>query len=76
MSSIDPLTMRQSFLDELHALLSKYGAEITAKDHWQGYPECGEDIRMTVEFSNYELEDIDLGTWVDASEHGQGGEES
>ena len=38
----------QAFKAELQALLDKYGAELEAKDHWQGYAECGEDVRMTV----------------------------
>lgn len=29
----------KSCLSELDALLSKYGASITAKDHWEGYAE-------------------------------------
>jgi hypothetical protein len=40
--------VEQSFRTELQALLDKYNAELDADDHWQGYPECGEDIRMTV----------------------------
>ena len=38
----------QTFKAELQALLDKYGAGLAAKDHYQGYPECGEDVRMTV----------------------------
>lgn len=36
------------FKADLQALLDKYGAELEAKDCWQGYPECGEDVRMEV----------------------------
>jgi hypothetical protein len=38
----------QAFKAELQALLDRYGAQIEADDHYQGYPECGEDVRMTV----------------------------
>lgn len=38
----------EAFLHELRELLKKYGAELEAADHYQGYPECGEDVRMTV----------------------------
>ena len=38
-----------SFRAELQALLDKYNATLEAKDHYQGYPECGEDIRMIVD---------------------------
>jgi len=36
------------FRAELTALLKRYDAEISAADHYPGWPECGEDIRMTV----------------------------
>jgi len=36
------------FRAELSALLKRYDAELSADDHYTGYPECGEDIRMTV----------------------------
>lgn len=35
------------FRAELQALLDKYGADLEAEDHYPGYPECGQDIRMT-----------------------------
>ena len=35
-----------AFKAELQALLDKYGAELEAKDFWQGYAECGEDAAM------------------------------
>lgn len=38
----------RAFKADLQALLDKYGAELEAKDCWQGYPECGEDVRMAV----------------------------
>lgn len=37
-----------AFRADLQSLLNRYGAELEAKDHYQGYPECGQDIRMTV----------------------------
>jgi len=33
---------------DLSALLENWGAELSAEDHYQGYPECGEDVRMTI----------------------------
>ena len=35
------------FKAELQSLLDKYGAELEAEDHYPGYAECGEDVRMT-----------------------------
>lgn len=64
---------REEFLKELHALLGKYDVEITAQNHWQGYAECGEDVRMTAEFNSWETDDIDLGKWVDKDKHGGNG---
>lgn len=39
--------IEKQFRAELQALLNKWGAEIEARDYWQGYAECGEDVRMT-----------------------------
>lgn len=63
------MAKRDELLKELHDLLKKYDAEITSDDHWTGYPECGRDVRMTIEF-NDGCEDIDLGTWIDSEGHG------
>ncbi len=61
-----------AFRADLQALLDKYNAELEAKDHWQGYSECGEDVRMTVDIpaiydSEYnclrEYTEIDLGAY-------------
>lgn len=38
----------QMFKAELQTLLDKYEAEIEARDFWQGFAECGEDVRMEV----------------------------
>ena len=69
-NEVDVFVMRQEFLKELQALLKKYDAQIKADDHWTGYAECGQDVRMTVEFKDYRIDDIDLGTWVDHQRHG------
>lgn len=37
-----------AFRAELTELLKRWNAELEAADHWQGYAECGEDVRMTV----------------------------
>jgi hypothetical protein len=76
-----------AFRVELQALLDKYNAELEAKDHWQGYSECGEDVRMTVDIpaiydSEYnclrERAEIDLGAYLWPTEkqqrHGAQGE--
>lgn len=41
--------VKQDFMRELRALFVKWNASIEAKDHYQGYPECGEDIRMLID---------------------------
>ena len=58
------MKVREEFLDRLKLLLKEFEAEITAEDHWQGYAECGQDIRITVEFNDYRIDDIDLGKHV------------
>jgi len=64
-----------AFRAELLALLAKYDAELEAKDHYVGYPECGEDVRMTVTVpaiwdANNDMQrewtEIDLGSWLKA----------
>lgn len=57
---------RNEFCTELLQLLDKYKCHIQAKDHWQGYAECGQDVRMTVEFDDWQLADIDLTSSVHA----------
>lgn len=63
--------IEQAFRAELQALLDKYGAELEARDHWTGYAECGEDVRMTVDIPGEwdkdgepvrEWTEIDLGS--------------
>jgi hypothetical protein len=61
-----------NFKAELAALCRKYHCDITAEDHYQGYPECGEGIRMTVNFDgDYTVdpvlpdEELDLGRYFD-----------
>lgn len=57
------------FKAELQALLDKWDAELSADDHYRGYPECGEDVRMTVTIPSIyegathvrEWTEIDLG---------------
>jgi hypothetical protein len=36
------------FKAELTSLLAKYDATLESEDHYSGYAECGEDVRMTV----------------------------
>lgn len=64
------------FKADLQTLLDKFCAELTAKDHWGGYPECGEDVRMTVTVPAIydadhnclrEFTEIDLGSYVAAA---------
>lgn len=62
---------QKAFMKELKSLLAKYEAGISTDDHWTGYPECGMDVRMTIEFewnsNGYEgfTDDIDLGGFID-----------
>ena len=56
---------QKAFMVELKALLRKHLATINANDHWTGYPECGRDVRMTVEFGDWQAGEIDLGDSID-----------
>lgn len=59
------------FRAELSALLKKWGAEISSRDHWGEYAECGKDVRMTanIRFTSEVgcpgQTDVDLGDHVD-----------
>jgi IS1 family transposase len=60
----------EQFKEELAKLCAKFNCEIEAADHWIGYAECGQDVRMTVTFrSDYSVEphvhteDVDLGRY-------------
>ncbi len=49
------------FKKEFQALVDKYKAEVEIKDHWQGYAECGQEIKCMVyigETYNEEFETI------------------
>lgn len=60
------------FITKLKELLEEYQAELIAEDHYPGYPECGQDIRITVEMDTIytesgcerEYTEIDLGRYV------------
>jgi RNA polymerase-binding transcription factor DksA len=65
-----------AFREELRALLQKYKADLSAQDHYGGFPECGEDIRITITLLEVCTEggecvrpwqEFDLGTYVDGS---------
>ena len=53
--------MKSEFLNELCDLLDKYDVEISASDHWEGYAECGQDIKITIEF-NADYSEIEMGS--------------
>lgn len=55
----------KEFIAELQLLLKKYDAEITADDFWEGYPEHGQDVRIVIEFDDFDVTDIDIGSWID-----------
>jgi hypothetical protein len=70
----DAASIETAFKAELAALLAKYDATLEAEDHYPGYPEDDEDIRMTVSVpSRYtpdgdrtrESVEIDLGESFD-----------
>lgn len=65
---------KENFLKDLKALLKEYDAELSAEDHFSGYAECGEDVRMAVDLRGIYDEngetvrpymEIDLGKSID-----------
>ena len=68
--------VHNSFLQDLKKLLILHDVErIEADDHYQGFPECGRDIRITVEFRQQTgmefkryIPDIEFSSMVDEEE--------
>jgi len=63
--------LEKEFREDFQKLLNKYNAEVDVDDHWQGYAECGRDIKVMVSsdaiYDNdyncvQEAMDFDLGT--------------
>ena len=67
------MDIENCFVKDLKALLCKYNATMDARDHWQGYAECGKDIRIEVDIPAFYKDNkcihdnitINLGTYVD-----------
>jgi predicted component of type VI protein secretion system len=57
----------RAFEAELKALLAKYECRISAADHWTGYAECGEDVRIEADIKG-SCVTVDLGSSFDASD--------
>jgi hypothetical protein len=65
------MTRREKFKEELTELFLRYGATLMASDHYKGYAECGEDIRMIIDLPGKiedgneieKCEEIDLGSY-------------
>jgi hypothetical protein len=54
------------FKKQLIALLKRWNAELEAKDHWTGYAECGQDVRMTVCIpGSYDAEHEQVRAWTE-----------
>lgn len=50
------MTNNTKFLYDLQKLLEKYKVDITVDDHWTGYAECGQDLRISFDFADsYEI---------------------
>ena len=65
--------VEREFREALQRLVDEYSTDIEIIDHWQGYPECGRDVRMTAFIPAIYAEDgscvrefceIDLGSIV------------
>lgn len=61
MEDYDPT---EDFMKELSDLFKKYEARLCCDDHWQGYAECGQDLRMTIEFNKH-YKYIEIGRYFD-----------
>jgi len=50
----------KNFETELRALLQKHRCTLTVDNHWTGYPECGQDLRLTADIDTRWDENGDL----------------
>jgi len=58
--------VKEEFLTKLRSLLREYNAVLEAKDYWNGYSECGEDVRATVAIpSIFDEEGNQIREWTD-----------
>jgi len=58
----DESEQTRRFVAALKQLLSDWNVVLSAKDHYEGYAEAGEDVRITAEFERF---DVDLGRYFD-----------
>ena len=64
--------IEHDFRLDLLCLLNKYNAQIETSDHYTGYSECGQDIRVMVSIPAIymdeqcinEYTEFDLGCWI------------
>ena len=56
---------RAAFLKDLLVVIEKHDADFICEDRWEGYPECGSDIRIAVEFGDYRTPSINFGKHID-----------
>jgi len=62
--------IHEVFINELQQLCREYDAGLIIENHWTGYAECGSDNRITVEFSDSKIPDLDLGSFINCDKHG------
>jgi len=55
---------RDHFIRDLCQLLNFHGVIIDVDHHWEGYAECGPDIRATAYFDDYEIFSVNLGMYI------------
>lgn len=56
---------RKKFLEDLKGLLEKYSATVTCDSIVEGLVESP---KITVEFDDYDIDDIVFGTYIDAKQ--------
>lgn len=57
------MNKREQVLNDIQLVLEKHGASISVDNHYLGYPECGQDLRITIEIEGDE--DIELSSHLD-----------
>ena len=56
---------KKQFLESFHKLLIEHDVDMTVDDHYQGYSECGQDLKITLSSSYWNYVDLEV-SYVDA----------
>lgn len=57
------MNKREQVLNDIQIVLEKHNASISVEDFYDGYPECGQDLKIIIEVEGEN--DIEIGSCFD-----------